>query len=185
MTTSAEGRPDGSIEPQTFGQSSSTVSPQSVVPSPILPGPAVSGLTGEQSLPMPEISEPESDSPDARNAARIASGLQSLSNHRGGTVTVRLAPPQLGAVRIQLQLQGAAVSAVLLTETASAGALLEQYLGQLRVALEVQGLSVERLNVHTMSSPMNQGPYQQASPDTPQEGRSRVVVCRTRRAATR
>ena len=100
-------------------------------------------------------------------------------NQKGGSVTLRLTPPEMGTVRIQLNLQGTKVSAQFHAETDSAQRLLTQQLGQLRTSLESQGLNVERLGVQAMNASSNSsGLQQQANGDSPQsqansDGRSR------------
>ncbi|MEM1446476.1 MAG: flagellar hook-length control protein FliK [Planctomycetota bacterium] len=95
---------------------------------------------------------PLGEGPDALNEARLARGLKSALSQQGGSVTLRLTPPEMGTVRIQMQLQGTGVSAQFHAETQAAQRLLTQQLGQLRTALESQGLSVERLGVQSMSA---------------------------------
>ncbi len=53
---------------------------------------------------------------------RLASrhGLQNAVQQRGGAVTLRLTPPEMGTVRIQLQIQSGTVNAQFHTETESA-----------------------------------------------------------------
>lgn len=91
------------------------------------------------------------DGSDALNEARLTRGLRSALNQQGGSVTLRLTPPEMGTVRIQMQLQGTQVTAQFHAETDAARSMLQQQLGQLRSALEGQGLSVERLGVQSMS----------------------------------
>ncbi len=116
---------------------------------------------------------------DAVNAARLSRGLNNAVNQQGGTVTLRLTPPDLGTVRIQLNLQGTNVSAQFHAETDSAQRLLTQQLGQLRASLESQGLNVDKLGVQAMSPSSNSSSLQQqTSSDNPQsqtnpDGRSR------------
>ncbi|NJL32145.1 MAG: flagellar hook-length control protein FliK, partial [Phycisphaerales bacterium] len=50
------------------------------------------------------------------NAARIARGLQSALAQRGGTVTLRLHPPELGLLKIQMEIQDGSVQAKFMTE---------------------------------------------------------------------
>ena len=111
----------------------------------------------------------------ALNNARLARGLSNAVKQGGGTVTLRLTPPEIGTVRIQMQLTGTALSASMHTETASAHQLLTQQLGQLRASLESQGLSVERLQVQPMQQAQPGSANEQAG-DNPQQhndGRSR------------
>lgn len=84
------------------------------------------------------------------NTARIARGLQNAVQQKGGSVTLRLTPPQMGTVRIQLQMHNGTVNAQFHAETESTRALLNQQISHLRSALEQQGLTVERLGVQLM-----------------------------------
>ena len=111
------------------------------------------------------------------NHGRIVRALRSALNQKGGNITLRLSPPQLGTVRINLQLQGTVIAAQFHAETEAGRSILHQQLAQLRVALEGQGLSVERLGVQSMTA-SNQGSVhqhagQQSSDESPSEGRSR------------
>ncbi|MEZ6192795.1 MAG: flagellar hook-length control protein FliK [Phycisphaerales bacterium] len=86
------------------------------------------------------------------NTARIARGLQNAVHQKGGAVTLRLTPPEMGTVRIQLQIQNGTVNAQFHAETESTRTMLNQQLSHLRTALENQGLSVDRLGVQTMQN---------------------------------
>lgn len=101
------------------------------------------------SAPADQAAAREADNASLNNA-RLTRGLASAVNQRGGAVTLRLTPPDMGTVRIQMQLTGSVLSASMHTETASAHQMLTQQLGQLRASLETQGLTVERLHVQTM-----------------------------------
>ena len=63
-------------------------------------------------------------------------------------MTMRLNPPELGEVRVQMSLSRGVVSAEFQATTSQAHALLDRNLTVLRHALESQGLTVDRLNVH-------------------------------------
>jgi flagellar hook-length control protein FliK len=108
------------------------------------------------------------DVPDADgvNTARLARGLQSALAQQGGSVTLRLTPPDLGTVRIQLQVQAGQVSANFQAGNETARAMLNHQMMHLRTALEAQGLSVERLTV----SPANQSPAGQLQQQGQQAG---------------
>jgi flagellar hook-length control protein FliK len=95
----------------------------------------------------------QTQGPDgAMNAARLARGLQNAVQQRGGAMTLRLTPPELGTVRIEMQMNSTGVRAQLHTETSNAQSMLHQQLGQLKSVLENQGLSVDRLSVHQLGS---------------------------------
>ncbi len=63
-------------------------------------------------------------------------------------MTMRLEPPALGQLRVQMTVARGAVTAQFQPATIEAQVLLERSLATLRLALETQGLSVERLTVH-------------------------------------
>ncbi len=113
---------------------------------------------------------------DTANVARVARGLQHALNQRGGSVTLRLSPPELGFVRIELQVSQGTVSASLQSETPHVQQLLNQQLAQLRSSLENQGLTVERLQVQNLPTNTNNSANSDASPDhraPTDDGRSR------------
>ena len=78
---------------------------------------------------------------------QVLRGLRGVINQRGGNVTIRLNPPELGSLRIELQLNGGTVRASLQATSEAARALLTQDIGSLRQALESHGLTVDRLQV--------------------------------------
>ena len=69
---------------------------------------------------------------DSLNTARLTRGLANAVQQRGGAVTLRLTPPEIGTVRIQLQITGTNVNASFHAESASAQTLLTNQLAQLR-----------------------------------------------------
>jgi len=89
---------------------------------------------------------------DSLNTARLTRGLANAVQQRGGAVTLRLTPPEMGTVRIQMQITGTNVSASFHAESSSAQTLLTTQLAQLRTSLESKGMSVERLSVQPMAS---------------------------------
>ena len=150
---------------------------------PAASGPASTSPASASALLQPAnalIGEGESDT-DALNTARLNRGLNSAVSQKGGNVTLRLTPPELGTVRIQLNLQGTSVTAQFHAETESARTLLTQQLAQLKTNLEGQGLSVEKIGVQSMAGPTNasntsqqQSASQQQSQHQPDaDGRSR------------
>lgn len=92
-------------------------------------------------------------SDDASPGAQLAAkGAELLAKHRGGAITMRLEPPALGQLKIELRITQGAVVADFTTATPEARMLLESNLGMLRERLESQGLSIDRLSVHGMRS---------------------------------
>lgn len=110
------------------------------------------------------------------NTARISRGLQNAVNLKGGAVTLRLTPPEMGTVRIQLQIQNGTVNAQFHAETESTRTMLNQQMAHLRSALESQGLNVERLGVQTMHNTSGSNLQHESQGDREgqaNEGRSR------------
>ncbi|MBX2852200.1 MAG: flagellar hook-length control protein FliK [Phycisphaeraceae bacterium] len=109
---------------------------------------------------------------DSLNTARLTRGLANAVQQRGGAVTLRLTPPEMGTVRIQMQITGTNVSASFHAESASAQTLLTNQLAHLRSALESKGMSVEKLTVQPLAataSSQNANQNQNQS-DTQQQG---------------
>jgi flagellar hook-length control protein FliK len=124
--------------------------------------------TSDTSLPLGSVVAPSASSSDtaqkisqshhpmqgARNAPddpnvqpQIVRGLTTMLNQRGGVMTMRLDPPDLGDVRVQMTLHQGTVSAEFHASTTQAQALLDKNMAVLRHALEGQGLTVDRLTV--------------------------------------
>lgn len=106
----------------------------------------------------------------------------SPGNGHGGTVTLRLNPPELGALRIAVRMDGPMLSATFEASSAAVSSLLEGQMHMLRSALERVGLGVDQLNVQGPSPlPMPGGPgtgshfgsAQQQMNQSPSDGRSR------------
>jgi flagellar hook-length control protein FliK len=118
----------------------------------------------------------DAESNDRINTARIARGLQNAVQQKGGAVTLRLTPPEMGTVRIQLQIQNGTVNAQFHAENPATRTLLNQQIAQLRTSLEHQGLSVDRLSVQTMQQSSNTNLQNESQSDRdgqPDDGRSR------------
>lgn len=89
---------------------------------------------------------------DDENVSRIARGLQSAVNQRGGAVTLRLNPPELGALRIDMVVRDGVVTARFTAEHESVRNLLMDQMSHLRQGLDRQGLAVDRLEVRAPDS---------------------------------
>ncbi len=108
--------------------------------------------SGRGTATGPTVFSDSVDATDRLNTARLSRGLRNAVTQRGGGVTLRLTPPTLGTVRIEMNLQQSNVSAHLTAETDQAASLLQRQLGTLKTALEQQGLNVERLTVQSMAN---------------------------------
>jgi flagellar hook-length control protein FliK len=78
-------------------------------------------------------------------------------SQRGGTVTLRLSPPELGSLRIDVRFVEGAVQARFQASNVTAGVMLNQNMAALRQALETQGLTVDQLHVHSPASSPSTG----------------------------
>jgi len=140
----------------------STSSPQ--------PGSAAAG----ESLSAQFAQLPQGDDAAVRdevNMGRLTRGLSSAINQRGGSVTLRLTPPDLGLVRIDMAVRDGVVSAKFTAQSESVRNLLMDQMGQLRQALDRQGLSVDKIEVQ-VTQPSASTDFDQRSQDTRRDGRS-------------
>ena len=109
-------------------------------------------LGAETARPNPQAS---ADDAEGKTPKLVARGLAALASQKGGAMQIRLDPPSLGDLRIQMTVINGAVSAELRPSSAQAHTLLAADLASLRQALEAQGLSVERLSVQSPAQPGN------------------------------
>lgn len=109
--------------------------------------PAVTAQTlpGASAGAAPEAPE---DGP-RRTMPGVGRGLDTLSRQRGGTLTMRLDPPSLGQLKLEMRMDGGRVTVLLTSANESARSLLRDNLGSLRQALEDRGLAVDRLAVES------------------------------------
>jgi flagellar hook-length control protein FliK len=90
---------------------------------------------------LPEVRFAEQNSPGIVTAVRT----QLLPN--GGSMQIRLDPPELGAMQVIVRMRDGVMTASFHTSSDEAARLLSHNLGQLRQALETAGMNVERLQV--------------------------------------
>lgn len=122
----------------------------SVVPLTGTAGAAVMSANAEsdtQQLPSPGARIDEE-----RFSGRVLRGLSTMVNQRGGSLTMRLDPPELGQLRVQMTVMQGVVNAEFRASTPQAQQLLERNMALLRAALEGQGMTVERLTVSHSST---------------------------------
>jgi flagellar hook-length control protein FliK len=100
----------------------------------------------------------------ARFVGRVAKALQT-ANERGGPLQLRLSPPELGAMRIELTVKEGVMTANLETENAAAKRVLLEHLPALRERLAEQNIRVERFDVDVR----REGAGSQADPRAPQD----------------
>ena len=124
----------------------------------LLPGfsPANAAATQAQPAAAPSAA---GQSPVAQfaeaNQPSIVSTIHGSLLPNGGTMNITLNPPDLGAMQITVRMDNGVMSASFLTGNDQATRLLTHTLGQLKEALETQGVSVDRLHVQQSSSSGN------------------------------
>jgi hypothetical protein len=107
----------------------------------------------------------------ARFVDRVARALRA-AHGRTETLRLRLHPPELGSLRIELRMQNGALSARLEAETTAAQSLLIDHAQTLRDRLVEQGVRIERFDVDLLnqqtSRERGQAFEQHASRDSPE-----------------
>lgn len=98
-----------------------------------------------------------------------------LARMRDGELRLRLHPPELGALRVELRVEGGALIARLEAESSAARDLLMENLPDLRQRLAEHRVRIERFDVTLMSQSNSGGGGQQhaASPHTPRPSGTR------------
>lgn len=134
--------------------------------------------SNSQQLQLPDTNA--SDTSDSANMGRVSRALSNAINQKGGTITIRMMPPELGQVRVDIQMHAGKVSASFQTEHQSVQSLMNRELSQLRQALERQGLTVEKLEVtqRPANSSNANASNQDNSQQSPSDGRSRGQYAR-------
>lgn len=166
------------VKPAAAARALPTTTPvESATPAPaatLAPVTAADGAAGSAAAAMAaQLGLPDAGQEDTDpNVARVAQGLRGAINLKGGAVTIRLNPAELGSVRIEMQVKGNVVQASLQAQDASVRDLLTHQLGRLRDTLAGRGLTVDRLEV-TSPSPMEHSNAGRDTADAQGDGRSR------------
>lgn len=101
------------------------------------------------------------------NHPQIVSGIRGQLLPDGGTMHIRLDPPELGALQVSIHMQDGVMSASFQTSNDEATKVLSHSLAQLKHVLEGQGVSVDKL--HVTQAPRDQ---KAGSEDNGQKGSS-------------
>ena len=104
----------------------------------------------------------------ARLIHRVARSFAAV-HHGSGAIRMKLSPPALGALRLEVLVQDGKLIARLETETAEAQRSLVEGLPALRERLAEQGLRIEHFEVDLFSQHSGT-PQQSADPDWPEQG---------------
>jgi flagellar hook-length control protein FliK len=81
------------------------------------------------------------------NHDNIVSGVRGQLMPNGGTMRIRLDPPELGPLAVTVRLRNGVMEASFEASSDEAAKLLSHSLGSLKTSLESQGVNVERLHV--------------------------------------
>jgi len=128
-----------------------------------------------------------SEADRVRFVQRVAKAFQNVGE-AGGEIRLRLSPPELGALRLELRLQEGVMTASLETETAAAKNVLLENLPALRERLAEQNIKVERFDVEVRDqsrSPNNDQSWGQAEQQRPARQRNRPASPAATSAVTR
>jgi flagellar hook-length control protein FliK len=110
----------------------------------------------------PPPAPPEIQFADA-NHPKIVTAVRTELLPNGGSMRIRLDPPSLGEIQVQVDMRDGVMTASFQTSSDEATRLLTHSLGQLKQSLESQGVSVEKLQVQ-------QAPREQFHSNTGDEG---------------
>ncbi len=111
--------------------------------------------------------EPQTPTVDpARFVHRIHGALRA-AQEREGHIQLRLSPPELGSLRIEIAVKQGVLTAQLETETATARNLILDHLPALRERLAEQQISIEKFDVDVRDESSPQ--HGQAEPEQPQD----------------
>ncbi len=134
-------------------------------------GNGTSHIAQAQFTPAPP---PQTPSPDVQfaqdNHGRIATSIHGQLLPNGGTMQIRLDPPELGPIQLTVKMENGMLSASFQTTNDQATRLLSHTLSQLKTALETQGVSVDRLHVEQAAKPQNSsssgGSHEDSNPNS-------------------
>ena len=101
----------------------------------------------------------------ARFLTRVARAF-TAAQQRGGEVQLRLSPPELGSLRVEIKVLDGVMTARVETENASAQTAVLEHLPQLRERLAEQGVRIERFDVDLMKNGSSGTPDQPADRQT-------------------
>ncbi|TWT83407.1 Flagellar hook-length control protein FliK [Planctomycetes bacterium CA13] len=90
----------------------------------------------------------------AKLIQRVSKAFQHLGPN-GGHVRLRLAPAELGTVRLEMHIQQRKIQTRVVAETEAAASALRENLPELRQRLESQGMQIEKMSVEVESESQN------------------------------
>lgn len=115
-----------------------------------------SSMAPAKAVPLP----PEAQFAEA-NHPKLIEAIHGRLLPEGGTMTLRLDPPELGAMNVRVEVRDGVINASFEASNDQTARLLSHSLGDLKTALEAQGVSVEKL--HVSQAPKDQSSSQNQS----------------------
>jgi len=129
-----------------IGRGTSPAAPASI--------PAATPKAGSDASGKPANATDQSSTTDlisrAKLIQRVSKAFQHLGSN-GGQVRIRLAPAELGTVRLEMQVSDRKMQTRVIAETEAAASALREHLPELRMRLESQGIQVEKMSVEVES----------------------------------
>jgi flagellar hook-length control protein FliK len=122
---------------------------------------AAPALSRQAVVRTPPPAEGETDA----NVARVVRVVQAQLTGKRAAATLRLDPPELGTLRLHLDLRHDQLTLLVDTQTATAQRLLEAQLDRLRRDLDAAGIQLQHVEVRGPD-----GPVERAPADTPPHG---------------
>ncbi len=129
-----------------------------------LPAQALTAGTAKQ--PVAASTPVEID--PAKFLSRVTKAF-ATARERGGPVQLRLNPPELGALKIEVQVQDGSMTARLEAETSAARAAILENLPQLRERLAEQGIRIDRFDVELLPDQSQQNLANHQGNSTPEQ----------------
>lgn len=106
----------------------------------------------------------------ARFVQRVASAFQ-VAGDQGGQIRLRLSPPELGSLQMQISVKQGVLSATIQADNSTAQQVLLDSLPDLRDRLAQQDIRIDRFDVELMGQGSGGMPQPQGNPDFNQAGR--------------
>ena len=139
---------------------------------------AVEATTATRPAPgaKPDSSGSQSDAAETVARIKLIQRVSKAFQHlgpEGGVVRLRLAPAEMGSVRVEMRINQRTVQARVVAETEAASKALREHLPDLRARLESFGMQVEKIEIETETSDRHQGSPFDAETQQQQQGQHR------------
>jgi flagellar hook-length control protein FliK len=166
---------DSQDEGTSTSQSQLAVATSAEKPSPTASSPATSGVSSTSAHASPVAARVAelitTDRTALDNIDSVARSLSSANGNGRHQVTLQLDPPELGRLRLDIRMEEGAMTLRVDAQAASAAKLIESRIPELRDALAVHGIRIDRTEIVVRSPESGQsGPQQEHSQQGAQHG---------------